>query len=120
MPPAKKKTNVSLHLRQTLTAASLGLASFAFGCAEPTDDVVDGTGSSVEEISLADTNALEIKLDEGWVRGTLVGNTRQFLGVPYAEAPVGTRRFAPPVPVAPWDGVREASAFGPSCVQNPG
>ena len=36
-----------------------------------------------------------------------------FRGIPFAEPPVGALRFAAPRPVAAWDGVREALAFGP-------
>ncbi|MET0297072.1 MAG: carboxylesterase family protein, partial [Microbacterium sp.] len=35
-----------------------------------------------------------------------------FLGIPFAQAPVGALRFAAPEPPAPWDGVRDALAFG--------
>lgn len=35
-----------------------------------------------------------------------------FLGIPYAEAPVGDRRFLAPAPRAPWDGVRDAALHG--------
>ncbi|KAJ6650003.1 Glutactin [Pseudolycoriella hygida] len=39
----------------------------------------------------------------------------QFLGVRYAESPSGTRRFKSPVPVQPWNGIRDASKFGRKC-----
>jgi len=44
------------------------------------------------------------------------GNLRSaaFLGIPFAEAPVGERRFAAPVPKAPWQGVLDAAVFGPT------
>jgi para-nitrobenzyl esterase len=42
-----------------------------------------------------------------------------FLGIPFAEAPVGPLRFAAPVPHAPWDGVRDALEHGPT-PQRPG
>ncbi|MDN4475255.1 carboxylesterase family protein [Demequina sp. SYSU T00192] len=35
-----------------------------------------------------------------------------FLGIPYAEPPVGERRFLAPVPRGPWEGVRPATLHG--------
>ncbi len=40
-----------------------------------------------------------------------------FLGIPFAQAPKGNLRFAPPVEVAPWDGVRDATHAGRSAPQ---
>lgn len=40
-----------------------------------------------------------------------------FLGVPYAQPPVGLRRFCPPEPLEPWTAQRDATAFGASCPQ---
>jgi len=40
-----------------------------------------------------------------------------FLGLPFAEAPVGELRFRPPVPVESWDSPLDASEFGPACPQ---
>ncbi|XP_055692894.1 glutactin-like [Lutzomyia longipalpis] len=39
----------------------------------------------------------------------------QFLGVKYAEAPIGELRFKAPVPVQPWSGERDASIYGRPC-----
>ena len=50
----------------------------------------------------------------GDVRGHRDGEVWAFLGIPYAAAPVGERRFAAPEPPAPWTGVRDADAFGPA------
>ncbi len=36
----------------------------------------------------------------------------RFLGVPYAAAPFGEDRLAPLRPARPWDGVRDATAYG--------
>ena len=35
-----------------------------------------------------------------------------FSGVPYGRAPVGPLRWRPPLPVEPWDTIRDASTFG--------
>jgi para-nitrobenzyl esterase len=61
---------------------------------------------------------VEVATPSGRVRGSWRGSpgtpgaSAAFLGIPFAEAPVGSRRFAAPVPVAPWAGVRDALSFG--------
>ena len=42
----------------------------------------------------------------------------EFLGIPFAQPPVGTLRFKPPEPVAPWKDVLNAFTNGPACMQN--
>jgi para-nitrobenzyl esterase len=56
----------------------------------------------------------------GKLRGLTAGNLKVFKGIPYAEPPVGERRWQPPAPLPRWHGVREATAFGPACFQPPG
>ncbi|AYF76976.1 carboxylesterase/lipase family protein [Nocardia yunnanensis] len=60
-----------------------------------------------------------VRAPAGAVRGCWAGPVAVFRGIPYAEAPVGTRRFGAPVPASGWDGVRDAVDFGP-CVPQPG
>ncbi|GAB2895142.1 carboxylesterase/lipase family protein [Streptomyces mayteni] len=55
----------------------------------------------------------------GRVRGFSRNGVHAFLGMPYAAPPVGPRRFGPPGPVEPWDGVRDALRLGPVCPQVP-
>lgn len=44
-----------------------------------------------------------------------------YLGVPYAQPPIGQLRFAAPVtPPDPWTEPRNATEFAPSCLQVPG
>jgi len=54
----------------------------------------------------------------GSVRG-IRGAVNVFLGIPYAEPPVGDLRWQPPRPHRGWLGVRDALTFGPDCVQTP-
>ncbi len=60
---------------------------------------------------------VEVQISGGRVRGAEAGDLRVFKGIPFAEPPIGDRRFAPPVPVGPWTGTFEATEFGPSCPQ---
>ena len=50
----------------------------------------------------------------GKVRGSVKDGIRSYLGIPYAAPPFGARRFAPPGPPDPWEGVRDATSFGPT------
>ena len=58
-------------------------------------------------------SAPEVRTATGVVRGVVSDGVCAFRGVPYARPPVGGLRFAAPVPTLPWEGVRDASAFGP-------
>lgn len=50
----------------------------------------------------------------GPVRGVRVAGIERYLGVPYAAAPIGDRRFEPPQPPQSWEEVRDASRPGPT------
>jgi para-nitrobenzyl esterase len=53
----------------------------------------------------------------GRIQGTEEAGLRVFRGVPYARAPLGELRFAPPRTPVPWTGTRPAVAFGPAAPQ---
>ncbi|MFF2126211.1 carboxylesterase/lipase family protein [Streptomyces olivochromogenes] len=56
----------------------------------------------------------------GLVRGvTGPAGIAGFRNIPYAAAPTGPLRFAPPRPPAAWDGIRDADAYGPTAPQAP-
>ncbi len=58
------------------------------------------------------------KIHSGKVRGSLTGSGgAAFKGIPYAQPPIGELRWKEPVPVKPWTGIREATAFSRFCVQ---
>ncbi len=58
-----------------------------------------------------------IMTESGPVRGIQTGAVDQYLGIPYAAAPVGERRWLPPQPHGAWQGVLEAFSFGSECTQ---
>ena len=58
-----------------------------------------------------------VTTDDGAVRGVAAGSINEFLGIPYAAPPTGHLRWRPPQPPAEWQGVRDATQFGPSCPQ---
>lgn len=59
-----------------------------------------------------------VSTNSGTVRGRWRrenGNaSAAFLGIPYAQPPVGDLRFQEPSPTLPWDGVRDALEYGPT------
>lgn len=60
---------------------------------------------------------LVVTTPSGALRGTRTGGTLTWKGIPYAAPPTGSLRWRPPEPALPWTGVRDASSFGPMCVQ---
>jgi para-nitrobenzyl esterase len=62
-------------------------------------------------------NAPIVTTSLGQVRGIAHAGGLAFKGLPYAASTAGAHRFMPPQPATPWQGVRDASAYGPSCPQ---
>lgn len=70
------------------------------------------------------TNCGEVTINTSL--GTIKGIQRQVLNktllefrkIPYAKPPLNELRFERPLPYGSWDGVLDASAFGPSCYQH--
>src|SRR5215475_7900000 len=59
-----------------------------------------------------------VKITGGQIRGALLDKGGAvFKGIPYAQPPVGDLRWREPIPVKPWSGVRDATAFSPVCSQ---
>ncbi|XP_076395490.1 uncharacterized protein LOC100877010 isoform X4 [Megachile rotundata] len=67
----------------------------------------------------------EVRVQQGRLRGMVVQPRTSrdlqlvdvFLGVPYAEPPVGSLRFSPPRSPEAWRGVRQSEEFAPVCPQ---
>ena len=92
-PRGRDSERGRFHLCRTALAASLLLSA---ACAQASHVVESPAGSVAGEAS----------------EGITV-----FRGIPYAEAPVGEHRWKPPMAKAAWDGVRDATEFGPICHQ---
>ena len=66
----------------------------------------------------AEDNTYVVKTTAGKVRGVArAKGGAEFLGIPYAEPPVGRLRWRAPVAKKKWSGIHDANAFGASCTQ---
>jgi acetylcholinesterase len=65
-------------------------------------------------------SSLSIDTSSGSVQGFLddiTPNVAQYLGIPFAEQPVGARRWLPPVPKSKENATIQAKHLGPACPQ---
>ena len=60
---------------------------------------------------------LQVETKYGVVEGIEEDGVKKFLGVPFAQAPVGELRWKAPQPVQAWEGIREAKAFADDPMQ---
>ena len=58
-----------------------------------------------------------LHLADGDIEGGLREGAREFLGIPFADPPVGPLRWRPPAPATPWGGVLDATSYSSSCPQ---
>lgn len=71
-----------------------------------------------------------VETEQGLVRGrirNIVGDDNsksggtaavaEYLGIPFAQPPLGQGRFAPPRPPKTWEGVHDATQFKHNCIQ---
>ena len=68
---------------------------------------------------MSETREAIVKTTAGKVEGNYRRGTYVFCGIPYAAPPVGGRRWLPPQPTEPWDGVRPVKRFATTAPQNP-
>lgn len=74
--------------------------------------IVVGCGRGATDLSL-------VQIDSGTISGAMDAGVRVFRGIPYAAPPTGDCRWKPPQPAEPWEGVRECTEWGFSCVHVP-
>ena len=77
--------------------------------------ILPACGGAKENLS---SEAL-IQTPLGQVQGvtTEIEGLYNFKGIPYAQAPIGDLRWRAPKAVRPWDGVKNADTFSPTCMQ---
>lgn len=76
-----------------------------------------GSGSSGPHEGLQ--GSVTVETVSGAIRGETAGNMLRFLGVPYAQPPLGSNRFKPPKLPTSWSQARDATEYGASCPQTP-
>jgi para-nitrobenzyl esterase len=61
-----------------------------------------------------------VKTAQGQIKGTSAGKgVSVFKNIPFAAAPIGALRFQPAQAPAAWEGVRDGTKWGDTCVQPP-
>jgi para-nitrobenzyl esterase len=95
------------------TARYVAALATALACATST------MAAPAAPVLAAPAGAPIVNARAGAVRGVAADGERVFKGVPYALPPVGARRWKAPAAMPAWRGVRDASAFGPACMQIP-
>ena len=59
----------------------------------------------------------KVRIDTGWVQGTVQEGMSVYKGIPFAAPPVGDLRWKAPQPLQPWDTVLSATSFSKSPIQ---
>jgi para-nitrobenzyl esterase len=62
---------------------------------------------------------IDVRTQQGVVRGRMIEEVATFKGIPYAAPPFGANRLQPIQPAERWDGVREALSYGPTVPKPP-
>ncbi|CAN8007904.1 unnamed protein product, partial [Ixodes pacificus] len=77
------------------------------------------SGRHKRKLLTDNTEIIEIHsgLIQGFRQNVLNSTIHSFLGIPFAEPPLGPLRFRKPVPVKPWTGVKTSFELPPRCAQ---
>jgi para-nitrobenzyl esterase len=76
------------------------------------------TGIAAVSAAGAQDDSLVAKTEAGMIRGMARdGGGARFLGIPFAQPPVGDLRWKEPLPAKSWSGVRDTKAYGSPCAQ---
>jgi para-nitrobenzyl esterase len=76
------------------------------------------TGPLASHAFQTDTRSLIVATTAGQIQGiSRHSGGAEFLGIPFAQPPIGNLRWHEPVPATPWTGIRNATKFGAPCAQ---
>ena len=70
-------------------------------------------------LKLAGQNPV-VKTRLGYIKGVSENGIAVFKGIPYAQPPVGSLRYQPPVSPQPWSDTLHAGRFSPASMQTSG
>jgi para-nitrobenzyl esterase len=91
-----------------------GVGAFVLVAAATTAGVQVASAAPAQAGCAAGTT---VSTASGEVCGIAVSGVDEWLGIPYAAAPVGALRWQPPQPHAPWTSTLQATAYGSECIQ---
>jgi para-nitrobenzyl esterase len=59
----------------------------------------------------------QVKVESGWIQGTVQDSLTIYKGIPFAAPPVGELRWRAPQPVKKWEGIKITKEFAPAPIQ---
>ncbi len=71
--------------------------------------------TTTKPVKMNKTDVIETK--SGKIQGYIDNGIHVFKGIPYTEPPIGDLRFKPPADKRPWNGVLDATEYGPYAFQ---
>ena len=80
-----------MKMKKTILMAAMAICCFSACTQQKAEDVT-----------------LQVKTQYGILEGIEEDGVKKFLGVPFAQPPVGELRWKAPKPVQAWEGIREA------------
>lgn len=100
------------------TAVGTAMVGCSGGAGTQLDSIGEPADTAESRTSIGGGSPIAA-IEGGRVRGVAVTGGYAFLGLPYAAPPTEHLRWRAPQHVAAWWGVRDATAFAPSCPQPP-
>ncbi|NRQ39393.1 carboxylesterase family protein [Nonomuraea sp. NN258] len=120
MQPLKALTALSgLVLLASLTAATSATSSASAHDTRDARAAHDVSAASAASAAAAPecADGTTVTTSRGQVCGTAANGVRAWLGIPYAQPPVGPLRWAPPRPASAWTDTLRATERGSPCPQ---